>query len=58
MLEYTKTILGKVSFDKSLFKRELEKSLSHLEAREIRHLVSWLHKNYGRQYPDLIEEFF
>ena len=58
MLEYTKTILTKVSFDKTLFKKELEKSLYNLEPKEIHKLKLWLNQKYNRKYPEIIEEYF
>ena len=58
MLEYTKTILNSVSFDKSLFKKELEKSLTSLEPKEIMQLRSWLGQKYSRTFPEIIEEYF
>jgi len=58
MLEYTKTILVRVSFDKSLFKKELEKSLNTLEPKDIRQLKTWLNLKYSRTFPEIIEEYF
>jgi len=54
MLEYTKIILNKVSFDKKLFAKELEKSFKVLEAKEIIQLRSWLEKNYQGDFSDVI----
>lgn len=42
MLEYSKTILRKVSFDAKLFSRELKKALSSLLPNEIEELKIWL----------------
>lgn len=42
MLEYTKTVLQKVSFDAKLFSRELQKALSRLLPYEIEELKRWL----------------
>ena len=58
MLEYTKTILIKVSFDKNLFQKELEKSLISLEPKEISKLKTWLELKYSRKFPEIIEEYF
>lgn len=41
-LEYTKTILQKVSFDPRLFGRELQKALGRLMPRELKELEKWL----------------
>ncbi len=48
-LEYYKEILDKVSFDASLFRKELEKAFTALSEFEILKLKEWV--NY--KYPDL-----
>ncbi len=42
MLEYSKTVLKKVSFDTKLFCKELEKAISRLLPEEIEELINWL----------------
>ena len=42
MFEYTKTILKKVSFDATLFCKELEKALARLLPHEIEELKIWI----------------
>lgn len=42
MLEYTKTVLKKVSFDTKLFCREVKKALERLMPEEIEELKDWL----------------
>ncbi len=42
MLEYTKTVLKKVSFDTKLFCKELKKAISLLLPHEIEELKEWL----------------
>lgn len=42
MLEYTKTVLQKVSFDTMLFCKELEKAVTRLLPIEIEELKIWL----------------
>ncbi|WP_420322990.1 hypothetical protein [Flagellimonas sp.] len=42
MLDYTKTILSKVSFDVKLFAKELKKAVSRLLPNEIEELKIWL----------------
>ena len=42
MLDYTKTILQKVSFDARLFAKELKKAISWLLPSEIEELKIWL----------------
>ena len=42
MLEYTKTVLKKVSFDSGLFLKELKKAVTRLLPEEIEELKLWL----------------
>ncbi len=42
MLEYTKTVLQKVSFDVRLFSRELKKAIDRLLPHELKELKEWL----------------
>jgi len=42
MLEYTKTVLKKVSFDTKLFCKEVKKALERLMPEEIEELKDWL----------------
>ena len=44
MLEYTKTVLKKVSFDIKLFCKELKKAIEILLPEEIEELSAWLHQ--------------
>ncbi|MEP3837129.1 MAG: hypothetical protein ABJM36_05750 [Algibacter sp.] len=43
MLDYTKTILNKVSFDTSLFCKEVQKALNRLLPYEIEELKIYIH---------------
>ncbi len=52
MLEYTKTVLEKVSFNMGLFKRELRKAMTYLLPNEIDELVLWL-RDYSREHPKI-----
>lgn len=52
MLEYTKTVLSKVSFDAVLFKRELQKAATRLLPYEIEELKIWL-QSFIYQKPEL-----
>ena len=52
MLEYTKTVLKKVSFDASLFCKELEKAISRLLPKEVEELKQWLER-YITDKPEL-----
>jgi len=42
MFDYTKTVLKKVSFDPSLFCKELQKALKRLLPHEIEELKIWI----------------
>ncbi|TVZ51550.1 hypothetical protein [Dokdonia sp. Hel_I_53] len=52
MFEYTKTILNKVSFDSTLFCKELEKAIKRLLPYEIDELRIWI-SNLIKENPDL-----
>jgi len=58
MLKYTETVLQKVSFNKVLFKKELQKSLRWLRKDEITILKTWCIVNFGVIYADVINEVF
>ena len=46
MLEYSKFILQKVSFDEFLFKKELDKALKILLPDEIKQLINWAKEQF------------
>jgi len=50
MLAYSKEVLRKVSFDVSLFKKELSKAFQYLLEEEIEDLRQWVINNFGSQY--------
>ena len=52
MFAYTKNILERVSFDPSLFCKELEKALKVLLPYEVEQLTEWL-LNYTIEKPEL-----
>ena len=52
MYSYSKTILERVSFDPTLFCKELEKALRMLLPYEIEQLTEWL-LNYTIEKPEL-----
>ncbi|WP_299434795.1 hypothetical protein [uncultured Maribacter sp.] len=57
MLEYTKTVLKKVSFDSVLFCKELKKSLRILLPEEIEELKKWL-QQFINDKPELQTSIF
>lgn len=59
MLELTKNILTKVSFDAQLFKKELEKALKWItDAEEIKKFKDWCITEFGSKYPSIIKSAF
>ncbi|MDO5607726.1 MAG: hypothetical protein Q4G08_04630 [Capnocytophaga sp.] len=54
MIEYTKTVLSKVSFDPNLFCKELEKALDRLLPYEVDELKVWL-DDYTKNKPELTQ---
>lgn len=52
MLEYTKTVLKKVSFDTKLFCKEVKKALERLLPEEIEEFKDWL-KQFLTDKPEL-----
>jgi len=57
MLELSKKILSKVSFDKTLFKKELSKSARWLSKQEVITLKIWALTTFS-QYKNTILEVF
>jgi len=53
MLEYSKLILKKVSFDSGLFEKELKKSISYLQQEEVMELLKWAKTHYS-EYSDIL----
>ena len=54
MIEYTKLILSKVSFDPNLFYRELKKAINSLLPYEVEELKEWLNV-YTKNKPELMQ---
>jgi|TARA_B110000263_G_C15203440_1_gene461725 hypothetical protein len=57
MLEFSKKILRKVSFDKNLFRKELRKSTMWLNKKEVITLKIWALTTFS-QYKNTILEVF
>jgi len=57
MLEFSKKILSKVSFDKKLFRKELHKCARWLSQKEMIHLKIWALTAFS-QYRNIILEVF
>lgn len=60
MLDFSKMILTKVSFDPKLFHKELRKLLLWLgdDKEEVENLYEWCSENYGDIYGEIISEEF
>nr|WP_321452327.1 hypothetical protein [uncultured Carboxylicivirga sp.] len=56
MLECCKTVLNGVHEDKFLFRKELIKSLSWLNAEDQHKLQIWVRDHYYCEHADVIEE--
>ncbi|MCC6599080.1 MAG: hypothetical protein IT223_00225 [Crocinitomicaceae bacterium] len=58
MLEFCKEVLTKVSFDRMLFSKELEKAIRWLKGDERLLLKSWCLDTFGTRYNDIIVASF
>lgn len=58
MYELSKQILQKVSFDRSLFRKELKKSLKWITPSERVMLKAWCLMTFGHMYGDIIRDVF
>lgn len=58
MLEYIKTILVKVSFDRMLFEKELRKALSLIVKEEFTEFKNWCYSQFAGVYPVVLNRVF
>lgn len=58
MLEFSQHILKSVSFDKSLFKKELRKMVIWAKPDEAMLLKAWCIATFGHMYGDVISDVF
>ncbi|MCU0338356.1 MAG: hypothetical protein MUE30_00605 [Spirosomaceae bacterium] len=58
MLEFVKTVLQKVSFDRKLFEKELRKALQTLLPDEVKQLKTWCYENFGDRYFLILNQHF
>ena len=58
MLEYTKTILKKVSFDARLFEKELKKAIKNLVKEELQELKRWCYATFSDRYAFILKKCF
>lgn len=58
MLEYVKTVLVKVSFDRRLFEKELRKGLNLLRPSEIQEFKDWCYSKFSQLYEPELDKYF
>jgi hypothetical protein len=58
MMEYVKVILLKVSFDKKLFEKELQKGLNLLIPSEVQEFKDWCYKTFAKAYEPVLNKHF
>ena len=58
MLELSKEILQKVSFDRKLFEKELRKAIKWVRSEERSKLKMWCVATFGVLYGDVISTVF
>ncbi len=58
MLEYSKLILEKVSFDRFLFEKELLKCLNLLIMEEARELRVWCKNKFSKDFHTVVDTCF
>lgn len=58
MMEFSKQVLQKVSFDRRLFKKELMKARRWLGQHDQLVLKAWCLATFGHMYKDVIMEVF
>ncbi|HEU4719115.1 MAG TPA: hypothetical protein VFU15_14825 [Bacteroidia bacterium] len=58
MLEFSQHILKSVSFDKSLFRKELSKMLKWVKPDEALLLKAWCIATFGHMYGDVIRDVY
>lgn len=58
MFEFSKTVLEKVSFDKTLFCKELKKAINWVKPDEKTLLKVWCMATFGSVYQKEIQEIF
>jgi hypothetical protein len=58
MLEFCKEVLTKVSFDRLLFRKELQKAIRWLKNDELTQFKEWCLDNFGARYREIILSSF
>ena len=58
MLDYVKTILAKVSFEPSIFEKELRKAIGSLVNNEIEELRIWCYRKFSATHQPILNRCF
>ncbi|SDL78822.1 hypothetical protein SAMN05421823_108114 [Catalinimonas alkaloidigena] len=58
MLDYVKLILQKVSFDKTLFEKELRKAIARLMPVEVEDLRHWCYAKFSEMHYMVLDRCF
>lgn len=58
MLEYFKTILSKVSFDKKLFEKELLKAIKNLITEDLQDFKKWCYDQFDHMHGPILNRCF
>ena len=59
MVELSKKILVKVSFDRYLFQKELEKAVRWIkESDDLKSFKEWCMMEFGNVYPSILKKVF
>lgn len=58
MLEFIKTVLVKVSFDRKLFEKELRKALKVLLPKDVKQLRLWCYEHFSDKYTLILNQYF
>ena len=58
MLEHQKLIIDNISYDKSLFKKEIIKSAKWLKVSDLYKLFEWLKQKYWNTHEEIIVNVF
>ncbi|MFN8345480.1 MAG: hypothetical protein U0X91_10775 [Spirosomataceae bacterium] len=58
MLEFIKTVLVKVSFDRKLFEKELRKALKVLLPEDVKQLKLWCYEHFSDRYHFVLNRYF
>lgn len=58
MLDYVKLILQKVSFDETIFEKELKKALKIISEEDTYQFQSWCYDQFGEMHELILDEHF